>query len=147
MRALNALRLEKGFGSWAREYRPIYGPVEAGLGRFVALENPADFIGKAAAAGREGGGRQAAAGQPSSSTPRTPTSSATSRSGTDGAVVGWVTSGGYAHATQTSVALGYVPKEIAGQDDGWTIELLGEKLPARRLTAPLFDANGSRMRS
>ncbi|TIT58058.1 MAG: aminomethyl transferase family protein, partial [Mesorhizobium sp.] len=28
-RALNALRLEKNYGSWAREYRPIYGPLEA----------------------------------------------------------------------------------------------------------------------
>ena len=34
-RALNAMRIEKSFGTWAREYRPIYGPFEAGLGRFV----------------------------------------------------------------------------------------------------------------
>ena len=50
LRALNALRLEKGFGSWAREYRPIYDAYESGLGRFVALKKEADFIGKAAAA-------------------------------------------------------------------------------------------------
>src|SRR5690606_4235254 len=31
LRALNALRLEKSYGSWAREYRPLYGPLEAGL--------------------------------------------------------------------------------------------------------------------
>ncbi len=37
LRALNALRLDKSYGSWAREYRPLYGPLEAGLGRFVAL--------------------------------------------------------------------------------------------------------------
>ena len=49
LRALNALRVEKSFGSWAREYRPLYGPVEAGLGRFVATGKEADFIGKAAA--------------------------------------------------------------------------------------------------
>src|SRR5690606_13674926 len=48
-RALNALRLEKNYGSWAREYRPIYGPVEAGLNRFVAHDKAADFIGKAGA--------------------------------------------------------------------------------------------------
>jgi dimethylglycine dehydrogenase len=36
-RALNAMRIEKGFGTWAREFRPIYGPFEAGLGRFVAV--------------------------------------------------------------------------------------------------------------
>jgi glycine cleavage system aminomethyltransferase T len=37
-RALNAMRIEKSFGTWAREYRPIYGPFEAGLGRFVDLK-------------------------------------------------------------------------------------------------------------
>ena len=46
MRALNALRLEKNFGSWGREYRPIYYPIEAGLDRFVAFDKDADFIGK-----------------------------------------------------------------------------------------------------
>ncbi|TGU59407.1 aminomethyl transferase family protein, partial [Mesorhizobium sp. M00.F.Ca.ET.186.01.1.1] len=57
-RALNALRLEKNYGSWAREYRPIYGPVEAGLDRFVAYGKEAGFIGKEAAlAEREQGGR------------------------------------------------------------------------------------------
>ena len=44
LHALNSLRLEKGFGSWAREYRPIYDPFEAALGRFVRLEK--DFIGR-----------------------------------------------------------------------------------------------------
>ena len=46
-RALHSLRLEKGFGTWAREFRPIYGPHEAGLARFVDLKK-ADFIGKVA---------------------------------------------------------------------------------------------------
>ena len=50
LRALNALRVEKSFGSWSREYRPLYGPLEAGLGQFVALKKEADFIGKEAAA-------------------------------------------------------------------------------------------------
>ena len=48
LRALNSLRLEKNYGSWAREYRPIYGPLEAELGRFVAHDKEADFIGKRA---------------------------------------------------------------------------------------------------
>ena len=48
-RALHSLRLEKSFGNWAREYRPIYTPAEAGLDRFVDLAKP-DFIGRAAVA-------------------------------------------------------------------------------------------------
>ena len=46
-RALHSLRLEKSFGTWAREYRPIYTPAEAGLDRFVAIDK-GDFIGRAA---------------------------------------------------------------------------------------------------
>jgi len=65
----------------------------------------------------------------------------------DGKVCGWVTSGGYAHASEVSVALGYVPREIADETEGWSIEILGEKRSARLQTRPLFDPEGSRMTS
>ena len=64
-----------------------------------------------------------------------------------GNVVGWVTSGGYAHDARKSIAQGYVPKDIANDDSGWSIELLGENLAAKRQKFPLFDANSSRIRS
>ena len=44
-----------------------------------------------------------------------------------GEVRGWVTSGGYAHGSKLSVAMGYVPKEIADETDGFEIELLGKR--------------------
>ena len=71
-RALNALRLEKSFGSWAREYRPIYGPLEAGLDRFVDYAKEADFIGKAGALDERGTAASCGCA-PSSSTPPTRT--------------------------------------------------------------------------
>ncbi|AYD01974.1 FAD-dependent oxidoreductase [Neorhizobium sp. NCHU2750] len=146
LRALNALRVEKSFGSWSREYRPLYGPQEAGLGRFVAYGKQADFIGKQAAIGEKASGgalrlitlivdahdADVIGDEPIS---------------LDGEVKGWVTSGGYAHASGVSVAMGYVPKEIADRADGWMIEILGEMRPARLQPQPLFDSNGSRMRS
>ena len=145
LRALNALRLEKSYGSWSREYRPLYGPLEAGLERFVALRKDADFIGKAAAgAERETGG-----------TLRLRTFILDAKDADvigdepiylDGEVRGWVTSGGYAHAAGLSVAVGYVPKEIADVATGWSIELLGEVLPARLQAEPLFDPSGAKMR-
>ena len=64
-----------------------------------------------------------------------------------GAVAGWVTSGGYAHASDMSVALAMVDKDHANQIDGWTIELLGQMLPTKRLERPLFDPAGTRMRA
>ncbi len=80
LRALNALRLEKGWGGWAREYRPVYSPWEAGLDRYVALGKDADFIGKAGGAG-DARQRPDATAHLHASRRATPTSSATSRSG------------------------------------------------------------------
>ena len=60
-RALNALRLEKNYGSWAREYRPIYGPLEAGLDRFVAYAQGGRFHRQGGGARRTQAGRQVAA--------------------------------------------------------------------------------------
>ena len=145
-RALNALRLEKSYGSWAREYRPLYGPLEAGFERFVALDKAADFIGKQGAiAERETGGVR-----------RLRTFIVeTERTDVIGdepiwqgeRVVGWVTSGGFAHASGVSVAVGYVERELADLDTGWRIEILGTLCPARLQKSPLFDADGRRQRS
>ena len=145
-RALNALRLEKGFGSWAAEYRPIYGPLEAGLERFVALGKEADFIGREAAQReRDEGGRlrlrtfvvDAAEADACGDEPIW----------LDGEVKGWVTSGGFAHGSAASVALGYVPVEVAdAAGAAWEIEILGERRGARLQRQPLFDPNGGRMR-
>jgi dimethylglycine dehydrogenase len=146
LRALNSLRLEKNWASWGREYRPVYGPLEAGLARFVAYDKPADFIGKAGAlAERESGGTLRLI----SLTVEAKDADAVADEPIwhRGAVRGWVTSGGYAHAQEKSMAMGYVPKEIAGETEGWEVEILGERRPARLQPAPLFDANASRMRS
>ncbi|MEM9011884.1 MAG: FAD-dependent oxidoreductase [Pseudomonadota bacterium] len=146
LRALNSLRLEKNWSSWGREYRPIYGPVEAGLDRFVAYDKAADFIGKdAAVEERTSGGSlrlvsfQVAAkdSDPIGDEPIW----------FKGDVRGWITSGGYAHNQALSIAQGYVPKEIAGEVEGWEVEVLGERLPMTLQPTPLFDANASRMRS
>lgn len=145
-RALNALRLEKNFGTWAREFRPIYGPFEAGMGRFVKLSKN-DFIGRDAAREEKEAG------------PKRRLAFFTVAAGDadclgdepiwhDGAVVGWVTSGGYAHHSGASVAQGYVPSALAdgAASDAFEIEILGERHRATRLDAPLFDPEAARMR-
>jgi len=140
-RALNALRLEKAYGSWAREYRPVYGPLEAGLDRFVALGKDADFIGKAAAA------REKASGGRLRLRCFIVDAHDADVIGDEpiwhrGSVHGWVTSGGYAHASGLSLALGYVPKDIADDSNGWSIEILGQRHEARIQRRALFDPDG-----
>ena len=144
-RALNGLRVEKQYGSWARDYRPLYGPVEARLDRFVAYGKPADFIGKEAALReRDSGGAVrfcffSVDAEDADAMGDEPI-------WRGGEVVGAVTSGGYAHWSGVSVACGYVPKELAAEEDGWEIELLGDRRAARLQMQPLFDPQGGAMR-
>ncbi|MGD9705533.1 MAG: glycine cleavage T C-terminal barrel domain-containing protein, partial [Acidimicrobiia bacterium] len=66
----------------------------------------------------------------------------------DGAVVGWVTSGGYAHHSKVSLALGYVPAALATADAGdFEIEIIGRRRQARLQLEPVFDPAGTRMRA
>lgn len=144
LRALNSMRLEKSFGTWAREYRPIYGPFEAGLGRFVSLAKN-DFIGRdAAAREKETGGERRLVvfkvdAVDSDCIGDEPVWH-------DGQVVGWITSGGYAHGSHASVAMGYVPKALAEAEEGFEIEVIGERRKATVLREALFDPKGERMR-
>ncbi len=142
-RALNALRIEKSFGTWTREYRPLYGPFEAGLGRFVDFEK-GNFIGRAAALEeRANGGKlrlvafkvdavdaDALGDEPIWH---------------DGRVVGWVTSGAYGARVDASLALGYVPSDLDARE-GFEIELIGERRSAVRLQGAAYDAGGALMR-
>ena len=145
-RALNSLRLEKSYGSWAREYRPIYSPAECGLSWFVDTEKEIDFIGKKAAIGNK---------DHNSAKMRLCTFVVDAKNADpigdepiylDGKAIGWVTSGGYAHASGVSVAMGYVPAEHINEKDNWEVEVIGTRLKATMQSIPLFDPQGSRMR-
>ena len=154
MRAMMSLRLEKSFGSWLREYKPDYTPAETGLDRFVSYNKPVDYIGKAPTDAEKASGPDR----------RLCTFTVDAGNGAaaadvwadepiwhDGKVVGFVTSGGYAHYVGQSVALGFLPVELIPDDassDGpeVEIEILGEMRKARMIGAPLFDPDGERMR-
>ena len=143
-RALNSLRLEKNYGSWAREYRPIYTPWEAGLERFVSLQK-GEFIGcEATASARDAGPNYRLVSLVVETTDADAIGDEPIWKGDE--VVGWVTSGGYAHWSQKSVALGYVKAGAYDPDADYAVELLGEQRPARVQVAPLFDPSGERMR-
>jgi dimethylglycine dehydrogenase len=144
-RALNAMRIEKGFGTWAREYRPIYGPLEAGLGRFVDFKK-GDFIGRSAAeTEKQSGGALRLVGF------KVEAGDADAIGDEpiwhDGKVVGWVTSGAFGCRVEQSLALGYVPAALANADTGFEIEIIGERRAAHRLTGAAYDPAGTRMRT
>ncbi|MBC8139243.1 MAG: aminomethyl transferase family protein, partial [Fibrella sp.] len=128
LRTIHICRGEQVGFTWFREFRPIYGPFEAGLERFVKLDKP-DFIGKAAALKEKAAGPQ-----------RTRVFMVVDATDSDvmgdepiwvdGKVVGWVTSGGYGHHVDQSLAQGYIPTELVKPDMKMEIEILGERRPA-----------------
>jgi dimethylglycine dehydrogenase len=65
----------------------------------------------------------------------------------DGEVVGWITSGGYAHYSGVSLALGYIPTELATATSGFEIEIIGRRRPATLQHEPVLDPQGTRMRA
>jgi dimethylglycine dehydrogenase len=143
-RALHSMRLEKSFGTWAREYRSVYTAFEAGLERFLDLEK-GEFM-----------GRTAVLRQKAEPPARRLIALAVEDKGADaigdepiwhaGKVLGWITSGGYGHTVGQSLALGYVDAAVAKEMDEFEVEIMGVRCPARRLSAPLFDPSGARMR-
>ncbi len=144
MRAMMSLRLDKLFGSWAREFSPDYFPGETGIDRFIRWNKEADWIGKAAALKEKAEGPK-----------RRLCAFAVEAGDADvvayepiwigDKVVGFCTSGGYSHWTGTSVAQGFLPADLAGTREV-EIEILGESRKARRIDGPLWDADGARMR-
>jgi dimethylglycine dehydrogenase len=147
-RALMSLRLEKSYGTWYREYRPIYTLHEAGLQRYVKLDH--DFIGRAAYEAEAGSGpdRRLVAFVVDADPDAPADVIGDEPIWHDGEVVGWVTSGGYGHHVKASIALGYIPAALAaeGADGAFEIEIIGRRRPARIQREPLFDPAGLRMR-
>jgi dimethylglycine dehydrogenase len=150
MRALMSLRLEKNYGTWFREYRPIYTIPEAGLQRYVKLDH--DFIGRAAYEAEVASGpKRRLVTLIIEPDPENPADVIGDEPiWHDGEVVGWVTSGGFGHFAGVSLALGYVPAELADASGrgraGFEIEVVGRRRPARLQPEPVHDPQGLRMR-
>lgn len=144
-RALSSLRLEKGYGSFNKDFRPDYTAGETGLDRFVDF-GKAEFTGKAAAtAEREAGAKR-----------RFVVMEVAARDADvvgyesimkDGQAVGYVTSGAFGHCIGRSLAAGYVPAPLAREGETFSIDILGEECEAVVRLQPLFDPAGVRLRS
>ncbi len=148
-RALMSMRVEKGYGSWSREYSPEYFPHEVGLAPLCKMDK--EFLHKGAlqqalhqppredlvliAVDEEdvtGSNADATGGEPIAK---------------DGVPVGRVTSGAYGYSVGMSLALGYVKHATAAPGDAVEVMILGRPHRARILHAPPFDPNGERLRN
>ena len=144
-RAMNALRMEKGFGVWSSEFTSEYTPEMNDLERFIDFEKK-DFMGKQHALAR----RQ----QPASRTlvllqidsPDADVSGFEPVS-LDNEVVGFVTSGGYGHWVRLSLAFAYVDRRRISESASYTVDVVGRGCSAKLLSEVPYDPHGHRMRS
>ena len=144
VRALNSLRLEKGYGGWGREYTRDYTPVEAGLQRLIRTDK-ADFIGKEAFLEQlsrepqrklrllaiESNDPDPMGGEPVVCADQ---------------ALGRLTSAAFGYTVGYSLALAYLPNHIGPSTGGLEIESPGTRLPARVLECAPYDSSGSRLR-
>src|SRR5262249_37960338 len=143
-RAIDSLRLEKGYRYWSAEVTPEHTPLEAGLGFCVRLDK-GDFV------GREALVRQKAEGltrKLACLTLADPTVVALGGGPIldDGRTIGRVTSGGYGYTIGASIAYGYVPVASAAPGTRLAVELFGESVAAVVSREPLYDPRGQKIR-
>ncbi len=145
-RAIDSLRLEKGYRVWSSDITPEENPYEAGLGFAVRLNKGVDFIGREALA--------AAHDQPlrkklACLVLDDPLAGALGNEPVRvaGEVVGRVTSGGYGFAVERSIAYVYLPPALAEPGQRVEVEVFGDWVPAEVAAEPLYDPKGDRIRA
>jgi glycine cleavage system aminomethyltransferase T len=142
-RAIDSLRLEKGYRVWGADITPDETPYEGGLGFCVKLDKPGGFIGREALAGAEPERKLACL------TLADPHSVALGNEPVriGGEVVGRVTTGGYGYTIGKSIAYAYLPPEHAQRDTEVAIEVFGSWIEGVVAEEPLYDPRSERIRS
>ena len=145
-RAIDSLRIEKGYRVWSSDITPEETPYEAGLGFAVRLGKEADFIGRQAlASAKEAGPRKRLACLVLDDPGSVALGNEPVR--VEGAVVGRVTSGGYGFTVERSIAYGYLPPQLAEVGQRGEVEVFGEWIGCTVSAEPLFDPTGDRIKA
>lgn len=143
LRALNALRLEKGYGVWGREYSADATPDEAGLSRFVRIDK-GDFVGRGSvveARGRPPKRRLTLLAVDSSD----PDPVGGEPVFLDGEPVARLTSAAFVPRIGRALGFAYLPADHALRVRA-EVQVLSRRLPAQILTEPPYDPRGARLR-
>jgi 4-methylaminobutanoate oxidase (formaldehyde-forming) len=145
-RAIDSLRLEKGYRAWGSDITPETTPEAAGLGFAVRLEKATPFLGRDALLAEQ------AAGGPAErlrcivlDDPR-----AVCLGGEPvriaAATAGRVTSGGYGHRVERSIAYAYLPSLASGPGTAVEVDVFGELIAGTVVDEPLYDPESARIR-
>jgi 4-methylaminobutanoate oxidase (formaldehyde-forming) len=142
-RAIETLRLEKGYRAWGSDIGPDYTPLEAGLGWAVKLTSNLPFLGREALTAQAAGPLEK---RLACFTVADPGVVLLGRETIyrDGARVGWLTSGGWGYTVEKNIGYGYV-RNADGVDDDYLfggcyeLEVAGEPVPCEIETGALYD--------
>jgi len=145
MYAMDSLRLEKGYMAWKQDLASEYSPLMGALDRFVKLDK-AQFVGREALLKeKQAGPRERFVPLLVEAKDADAPFCATVWKGERR--VGLVTSGGYGHRIDKSIALAYVQTDLAEEGEALEVEIYGERCPARVGVSPLFDPKNERLRA
>jgi sarcosine dehydrogenase len=150
-RAIESLRLEKGYRAWGAEIGPDHSPLVAGLAWAVKLKSDTPFQGRAALEAQ--GARKLPRLLAGFTTDPSIVLLGRETIYRDGKRVGWLTSGGHGYTVGRSIGYGYVRDPENGVDrDGvlsgrYELEVATQRVPAEVFLDPLYDPTMSRIRS
>jgi glycine cleavage system aminomethyltransferase T/glycine/D-amino acid oxidase-like deaminating enzyme len=149
--AMNSLRLEKGYRSWGHDISGADDPIQAGLSFTVKWDKPGGFIGRESLSEIKERGVERRLVQILLEDPR-PLLFHDEPIYRDGLLVGRVASAQYGHTLGGAVALGWVtaPEVVPRswfEDGVYTVEIAGERVPARASLRPLYDPRSERPKS
>ncbi|MGZ6274437.1 MAG: FAD-dependent oxidoreductase, partial [Candidatus Limnocylindrales bacterium] len=145
-RAIDALRLEKGYRVWSSDITPDETPFEAGLGFAVKLDKGVDFVGREALLAAKAAGPRKRLRCLVLDDPRS-VCLGNEPVRVDGRIVGRVTSGGYGFAVERSIAYAYLPPDQAAIGTRGEVEVFGDWIGFEITREPLYDPSGERLRS
>jgi 4-methylaminobutanoate oxidase (formaldehyde-forming) len=146
-RAIDALRLEKGYRAWAADVTSETTPDAAGVGFAVKLDK-GEFRGRAAVeAERRNGGPPERLVCLVLDDPRAIALGSEPVRVRGGDVLGRITSGGYGYAVGASIAYAYVPAAHAQPGTRLEVDIFGDWVAAEVRREPLWDPAGERVRA
>ena len=150
-RAIETLRLEKGYRAWGSDIGPDHTPVEAGLAWACKMKSGLPFLGREAVAAQLSGGvKKRLAGF----TVDDPSVILLGRETIyrDGVRVGWLSSGGFGHTLGRPIGFGYV-RNADGVAEDWMktgyyeLEVASERVPCQIQVTALYDPSNARIKA
>jgi glycine cleavage system aminomethyltransferase T/glycine/D-amino acid oxidase-like deaminating enzyme len=145
-RAIDSMRLEKGYRVWGADITPDETPYEGGVGFCVKLDKEGGFIGREALLEAKDRGPRAQLVCLLLSDPHS-VALGNEPVQIDGEIRGRVTTGGYGYTVGRSIAYAYVPPEHADPGAAVAVEIFGRWVEGEIASEPLFDPEGKRIRA